>query len=187
MQSLLKWDLYFFKLINYDWSNSLFDYWMPLFRNAPFWNPLYFFLIAFAVVNFKKTGWWWVLFAAITASCTDLISSQLIKGNIIRVRPCNEFAISEWVRVLVAYRPQSSSFTSSHAANHFGLAFFLYLTLKDQFTHWPKLFFVWAGVIGYAQIYVGVHYPIDIIGGALVGCIIGYFTARIFNKQFGLY
>lgn len=186
MYTILRWDLELFRKINYDWSNPVFDYLMPFFRNAPFWNPMYLFFIAFIVINFKKTGWWWVLFAALTAILTNYISSDLIKGNIIRIRPCNDESISQWVRVLVAYRPQSSSFTSSHAANHFGLAFFLYLTLKKHFYQWPKLFFLWAFIIGYAQMYVGVHYPIDILGGAIIGCLIGIMTASIYNKQIGL-
>ncbi len=186
MQSLLKWDLALFRLINYKWHNDLFDTVMPFFRNAPFWNPLYFFLLVFALVNFKKTAWWWIAFAAITAIATNYISSDIVKNTILRMRPCNDPAIASWVRVLVEYRPQSSSFTSSHAANHFGLAMFFFLTLKKQFNQWPALFFLWAALICYAQVYVGVHYPIDIAGGALIGILIGYLSGRSFNRYIGL-
>lgn len=183
MQTLLGWDHALFRLINYEWHNSFFDAIMPYVRIAEFWIPLYFFLLLFASINFRASGWWWILFAAVTAIITNYISSNLIKDNIIRLRPCNDPAIADWVRVyMVGYRPQSSSFTSSHAANHFGLAMFFYITLKNIFGKWPMLFFVWAALISYAQMYVGVHYPIDILGGTIVGLTIGFITGRLFNK-----
>jgi undecaprenyl-diphosphatase len=149
------------------------------------WVPLYFFLILFVVINFKKTGGWWVLFATITVICTDFISSNLIKGNIYRLRPCNDPANAEWFRMVHGISfPQSSSFTSSHATNHFGLAVFFFITLHHVLGKWASLFFVWAACVCYAQMYIGVHYPIDIICGGLVGSTIGYFTASIFQKRF---
>jgi membrane-associated phospholipid phosphatase len=186
MQSLLNRDLQLFRLINYKWHNSVFDTLMPLFRNASFWYPLYLFLLLFVLINFKKNGGWWILFAALTVVLTNFISSDLIKEHIIRVRPCNEEAIADWVRVLVGYRPQSSSFTSSHATNHFGMAVFFFLTLRTQFSKWPSLFLIWAAIICYAQVYVGVHYPLDVISGAIIGILIGYLSANMFNKYFGL-
>jgi undecaprenyl-diphosphatase len=86
----------------------------------------------------------------------------------------------------VGYRPQSSSFTSSHAANHFGMAMFIYTTFKTRFPKWPALFFVWAFLISFAQVYVGVHYPLDITAGALIGILIGYLSGRSFNRTYGL-
>lgn len=84
------------------------------------------------------------------------------------------------------YRPQSSSFTSSHAANHFAMAVFFYCTLSKHIGKWALLFFVWAAVIAYAQVYVGVHYPIDVACGGLIGIVFGYLSARLFNKFYGL-
>lgn len=186
MQALLDWDQSFFRLINTRWTNDFFDFLMPWLRNSEAWVPLYFFLILFAVINYKKTGWWWVAFAAATAIVSDFVSSDLIKQNIIRLRPCNEPAIADWVRVLVGSRPQSSSFTSSHAANHFAMAMFFYISLKDQLGKWPLLFFLWAFSICYAQVYVGVHYPLDVACGGIIGILIGYLSGRSFNKNFGL-
>ena len=87
-------------------------------------------------------------------------------------------------RLLLNHCPGSGSFTSSHAANHFGLAFFIYLTLKPYLKKWGYLFFLWAATVSYAQVYIGVHYPIDVISGALLGSAIGYFTSLQFNKRF---
>jgi membrane-associated phospholipid phosphatase len=186
IDELLTYDRHLFKVINYQWSNSFFDWLMPWLRNSTMWNPLYLFIILFTAINFRKTGWWLILFAAGTVILSDFVSSKIIKENIIRMRPCNEPGMAGWVHVLVGYRPQSSSFTSSHAANHFSIAMFLYLTLKSRFNEWPLLFFLWAFSISYAQVYVGVHYPLDILCGGLIGILIGYLTGKSFNRNYGL-
>lgn len=186
MEPLFNFDRRLLHLINYDWHNDFFDWLMPWLRNSLLWAPLYLFMIVFAVVNYKKTGWWWVLFALCTVTISDLVSSRLIKENIIRLRPCNDPALASWLRVLVGYRPQSSSFTSSHAANHFAMAMFVFTTFKTQFKKWPYLFFIWAFCICYAQVYVGVHYPLDVTSGALIGILIGYLPALVFNRNYGL-
>jgi undecaprenyl-diphosphatase len=87
-------------------------------------------------------------------------------------------------RLLLNRCPSSFSFTSSHATNHFAAAMFLFLTLKSSFKNWTYLFFFWAGSISYAQIYVGVHYPLDILGGTIIGCSVGYLTGTFYNKRF---
>jgi len=186
MEQLLRFDLQLFKIINGQWHNAFFDWLMPLLRNSVIWVPLYVFFILFVVINFKKTGWWWVLFAACVPILTDFISSTLIKNNVPRLRPCNDPALADYIRVLVNYRPQSSSFTSSHAANHFGVATFFYLSFKTKQNKWPWAFFLWAFAISYAQVYVGVHYPLDITCGALIGILIGYLCGKSFNRNYGL-
>lgn len=186
MNQLLNFDRHLFKIINNGWSNTFFDWLMPWLRNSTVWVPLYLFLALMVLINFKKTGWWWFVFAAGTVILSDFVSSSLIKTNIIRLRPCNEPDIAGWIHVLVGYRPQSSSFTSSHAANHFSIATFLYISLKKHFNNWPFLFFFWAFGISLAQVYVGVHYPLDIFCGALIGILIGYLSGKSFNKNYGL-
>lgn len=186
MQQLITFDKQLFKFINHDLSNAFFDWIMPTLRNSNAWVPFYLFLILFAAINYKKTGWWWIVFAACTAIITNYISSDLIKHNIIRIRPCNNPDFAEWINVQVAYRPQSSSFTSSHASNHFGLATFLYLTLKKHWGPKASLFFIWAAVICFAQVYVGVHYPIDVAAGAVIGIIVGYLSGKLFNHNYEL-
>jgi membrane-associated phospholipid phosphatase len=186
MQTILHWDHSLLRLINYTWQNDLFDFLMPWLRNATAWVPLYFFLGLFILTNFKKTGWWCILFAAGAVILSNYISANLIKENIIRLRPCNNPDLASWLRVLVPYRPQSSSFVSSHAANHFCMGTFLYIALKDQIGNWALLFFLWAFSISYAQMYVGVHYPIDVACGAVIGILIGYLIGNFFNKKFAL-
>lgn len=185
MEALLHWDRSLFKLINSTWHNSFFDAVLPFLRIAQFWAPLYLFLLVFVSYNYRRAGLYWILFFIATVVISNFISSDLIKGNIHRLRPCNEPSLVESIRML-ARCGMNSSFTSSHAANHFSLAMFAFITFKKLFTGWPKLFFVWAFSICYAQVYVGVHYPLDILGGTIVGLIIGYATGKLFNNKFGL-
>lgn len=186
IQSLLQFDRHLFTIINGRWHNDFFDWLMPWLRNSSLWIPLYFFLVLFAAINYKANGWRFIVVAIIAVTISDLISSSLIKQTILRVRPCNEPTLADTIRVLVGYRPQSSSFTSSHAVNHFTLATYLFITLKNPMGRWRWLCFAWAFSIIYAQVYVGVHYPLDVVCGAIIGILIGYLHGQLFNKRYQL-
>lgn len=183
MHQIIQADRYLFSLINQRLHNGFFDLIFPFLRNSIFWLPLYLFLLLFVSVNFKKHVWWWIAFAACTAIISDFISSDVIKEHIYRVRPCNDESLRTSMRFLLNYRPQSSSFTSSHAVSHFALAWFFYGTLKNIVGKWALLFFLWAFLIVYAQVYVGVHFPLDVLCGAIIGTAIGWFTAYSYNKR----
>ncbi|MEQ1554224.1 MAG: phosphatase PAP2 family protein, partial [Ferruginibacter sp.] len=106
--------------------------------------------------------------------------------NIFRLRPCNDHTLRDTFTLLIGYRPQSSSFTSSHATNHFAMAAFFFYTLKQYFGKFSVLFFIWAALICFAQVYVGVHFPLDVICGGIIGFIFGYLCATSFNKRYFL-
>jgi undecaprenyl-diphosphatase len=186
MQSLIEFDKYLFTLINSKWNNGFFDSVFPYIRNQYLWAPLYLFMVVWVAFNFKKNAGWWILFMLCTAILSNFISSDIIKENIYRVRPCNDPSMEEHLRFLVNYRPKSSSFTSSHATNHFALAAFFYYTLKKYIGKTGLIFFIWAFIIIYAQVYVGVHYPFDVVCGGLIGFILGYLPARSFNRNYSL-
>lgn len=175
-----------FFLVNNGTANALSDAVMPFLREANLWIPLYLFMLVFAAVNFGARGWLWMLFVICAVGLCDLVSSHLIKAFVFRLRPCQNPDLADRIRVLANYCPHSSSFTSSHATNHFGLAMFFVSTLRKYSGPWVNLFFIWAGIICYAQVYVGVHYPFDVCCGALLGCAIGYFMALFFNNYAGL-
>jgi undecaprenyl-diphosphatase len=186
MDYLIQADRHLFRLINSEWSNPVMDALSPFIRNSMTWVPFYLFLILLIVTNFRQNRFWWVVFAAGTAILTNFVSSDLIKENIFRLRPCNDPTMAEHLRFLLNYKPQSSSFTSSHATNHFGLAMYLHQTLKAYIGRWTRAFFIWALVIIYAQVYVGVHFPLDVACGAGIGLLFGYLSARSYNQQYGL-
>lgn len=184
LKSVLQLDRSLFYYINNKWSNDVFDAVMPFIRNQYFWVPLYLFLLAFVLINFRTKALWWILFFLATFALTDLISTQVIKAFVERPRPCADPFASETVRMLIPCS-YSYSFVSSHAANHFGLAMFMFMSMKQFSKRWIWLVFLWALLVSYAQVYVGAHFPFDVSGGALLGVFIGHRTAIIFNKQFG--
>jgi len=175
-----------FFFVNTRLANHFSDIVMPFLRESNIWVPLYLFMLVFAAINFGRRGWWWMLFAICTAGLCDLVSSHLVKEFIFRVRPCHEPSLASHIRILANYCPGSSSFTSSHATNHFGLAMFFAVTLRRHTSVWIYLFFAWAALICFAQVYVGVHYPFDVLAGGLLGCGLGYAVAVFFNNYAGL-
>ncbi len=175
-------DTWLFLQINSVWTNSFLDSVLPWWRNANTWIPLYLFLILFLAINFKNKAWIWILFAVINIILTDQTSSHLIKTFIQRPRPCADEFLQFHVRLLLDHCSGGYSFTSSHATNHFGFAVFVCITLKDVLKQWKWLFIFWAATISYGQVYVGVHYPLDVIGGAILGSLIGLMVGKIYNK-----
>ncbi len=185
IHSILQLDRKIFFIINNQWHNPVFDAVLPFVRNPYFWAPLYLFLLFFMLMNFKWNGAIWVLFFLATFGLTDSVTAHILKELVVRYRPCHDPVFSQYVRSLV---PCSGghSFPSNHAANHFGLATFLFLSLKKTVGRWIWVAFIWAFLVCYAQVYVGVHYPLDILGGTCVGLIFGTITGKIFNKKFQL-
>lgn len=175
-----------FSKLNGEWHNPFLDTVLPFLRQSYLWIPLYTFLIIFSFVNFKEKGIYWSLFFILTAILSDYISSTLIKGTVMRLRPCQDPLLMHHIRLLTHHCPVNSSFTSSHATNHFAAAMYIFTTFKKPVSKWWSLLFIWALLICYTQVYVGVHFPGDIIGGTIAGLIIGYLPAKIFNKKIGL-
>lgn len=185
IEKLVDFDQWLFLQVNTRWTHPWLDGIYPLWRDAEFWVPLYLFLIVLALVNFGKKGWSWILFAIVNVTLTDQISSTLVKSWVARIRPCNEEALVGKMRLLLDHCSGGFSFTSSHATNHFGFAMFVFLTTRKVMSPWSKWLFVWAGTIAYGQVYVGVHYPLDILIGSLLGCAIGTLTATFYNSKIG--
>jgi undecaprenyl-diphosphatase len=183
---LEKWDTILFVKINTVYTNSFGDSIFPWWRESITWVPLYFFLLLFVAINYKQKTFAWLLFFIITIALADQISSGFLKNFVGRVRPCNDLFLQLYIKLRLVRCPQSGSFTSSHAANHFAAAMYIWLTLKPVIKKWGWLFFVWAFTISYGQVYVGVHYPLDIVGGAILGCLIGGATASFYNRRLGL-
>ncbi len=186
LERIVHWDQSLFFKINTVWTNPVFDLVFPFIRESIIWIPLYLFLFVFIWINFGIKGLYWSVALICTASLCDIVSSHLIKEAFLRFRPCRDPVIGGDVRFLVKYCPMSSSFISSHATTHFGVAMFIHATLKKFTASWTGLFFAWAGFISYAQVYVGVHFPGDVLAGTLVGLGIGVLISKIFNKYVGL-
>jgi membrane-associated phospholipid phosphatase len=185
LEKLLRWDYKLFFHINNQWHNSFTDQVFPWLREPMIWAPLYMFLLIFVLLNFRLRGFWWIAFFLITFGMSDQLGSH-IKDAVNRLRPCRDPLMQHFVRVMVNYCPGSGSFVSNHAANHFALATFCFLTFKHLSKGWASLFYFWAFIISYAQVYVGVHYPSDVIGGALLGIILGLLSGGFFQRRIRL-
>lgn len=184
-QKLVEFDQWLFIKINSQWTNPVFDSLMPFMRNGLHWIPLYLFFGVFAILNFKKDGAWWCLLLLVTVAMTDLAGTYIFKHNIARVRPCNSMTFQTYVRLLLDHCSYGNSFISNHSANHVGMGVFFFFTMKHVIGKWAFIGVLWGLLIAYSQVYVGVHYPFDVLAGALVGLIFGIFTSTVFNKRFG--
>lgn len=184
-QTILKWDRALFEKINGDWANSLFDTVMPFLRISLNWAPLYLFLFVLVLHNFRVKGLWWALFFLVTVSLTDMTGTYVFKHNVERLRPCRDPEFMEHVRMVLDGCAGGYSFISNHAANHFGMGVFFFITFRNIIGKWAWLGLIWAASIAYAQVYVGIHYPTDVLGGAVLGLIFGLSTGMLFNKRFG--
>jgi undecaprenyl-diphosphatase len=179
MDFIINFDRQIFFLINRVFANDLFDIVLPLMRSKYFWSPLYLFIIIFFVSNYGKSGWWRVFFLLLTFAITDFVSASIFKELFMRLRPCNEPEIMGYVRNIVGCG-SGYSFVSSHATNHFGIATFMSLLYVDK--KWiAYVFKLWALIICYSQVYVGVHYPLDVICGALLGIALANFSFYIYR------
>ncbi|HEY2721643.1 MAG TPA: phosphatase PAP2 family protein, partial [Chitinophagaceae bacterium] len=136
-------------------------------------------------INFRRNWWWWITLFLCTVALTDMVGTRLFKHMFERPRPCNDPVFASSVRLLLDNCAAGYSFVSNHAANHFGLATFFYFSLREYIPQWAWVGWIWAFLISYAQVYVGIHYPLDVAGGACLGILIGYATAMFFNKKFG--
>jgi membrane-associated phospholipid phosphatase len=174
-----------FNKINHDWTNSIFNGVLPYVRESIVWVPLYVFLAAFGLLNYGKRAYGWILAAIVTAALANFISSDIIKTYFYSDRPCRDASLIPEANLLINRCPISSSFTSSHAVNHFAVAMFLFQTMRFSVKK-AWLFFLWAFIIIYAQVYVGVHYPLDVVFGGLLGCSIGYLTSTLYHYRAGI-
>ncbi|HMN33588.1 MAG: phosphatase PAP2 family protein [Chitinophagaceae bacterium] len=175
-------DFLLFKWVHVGMSNSLFDIVMPFIRIPYFWAPVYLFLLVWMWTQFRYKGLFWCFCFFITFVFCDYISASVIKNLVQRVRPCNDESLQYLIRRIV-HCGSGYSFPSSHAANHFGLSFFIIFTLKNQGKWVVPLALTWALLICFAQVYVGVHYPFDILGGAILGIMIAKLISTYFNLK----
>ncbi len=177
LQDLIHFDEWLFHLLNGEWSHPALDAIMPWWRDKKTWVPLYIALAAFAVYRFRLNGLYFILGVLLTVGVADTVSSKAMKPAFERLRPCNNTELPFEV-VQRGGCGGGFSFTSSHATNHFAIAWFIALTLGRLYKaiRWPLL--IWAGTIAYGQVYVGVHYPLDVLAGGLIGSLIGWGIAK---------
>ncbi len=169
-----------FTFIHRDMSARWLDFIMLLLRNQYTWVPLYIFMLYWAFRLDRSTALKFVCLTLLTFAITDFTSGTVLKYHFERLRPCYDEDMTTVIRGIIGCGGKYS-FPSSHASNHFGLAtfwFFTILYVKQQRWYW--LWF-WAFAIGLAQVYVGKHFPLDIVGGAALGIFSGLLVFKLFE------
>ncbi len=162
------------------WLNSIHSSWvdeiMWLISSKWLWIPLYLFILFNLYRSYKKEFIKIIALIIIVIGLSDWISSGVIKNSVKRNRPSHNTELSSKVHVYIQsdgseYRGGTFGFVSSHSANSFAIATLSFLFLRRRSKQWSWLF-LWATLVSYSRIYLGVHYPLDIIGGAIVGIAI---------------
>lgn len=180
IESLQQFDAELFLKIHRGLANPFFDWLLPLMRNRFFWSPLYLFIVVFSFIEYKKKGWYIVGMVLFTFAIGDMLASRLVKPFVARLRPCNELSLADEIIHRV---PCGSgfSFPSAHATNHFAIAVFLIIVFYPKWKPVLPIALAWAFIIAFSQIYVGVHYPIDVMTGTILGTLIGLLTGKLYK------
>ncbi len=170
-----------FYLINSHLSSSRLDGFMIMLRTPITWVPFYALMLFLFYKKSPELCFAIVVASIVTFGLTDFISASVFKPFIGRVRPCYDESLNFSVRNIVGCGGRYSM-PSSHASNHAGLATFWFLIALKFYKEKWHLLWLWAGAICYAQIYVGVHFPSDILVGALLGMVIAFLIFTVFKK-----
>lgn len=164
--SLIQIDKNFFLLLNgFHSETSDFLWWW--ISSKWLWIPLYAIILFFIIKQFRLKSISIILFIILGIVISDQVSSAIIKEMVHRLRPSHNPEFAQLVHIVNDYRGGMFGFVSSHAANTFMFATFTSVLFKNR--TYSVIIFVWAIIVSYSRIALGVHYPADIIGGVLVG------------------
>ena len=158
-----------------EWLDQLM-YWIT---NKYTWFPVYFLLVAAIIWKYRIRGLIMCLGMVMAVTISDQITSGWMKPFFARLRPCQVPSLQQLVHV-VAGCGGKYGFASSHASTTFALATTVWLMLRS-WSPWFGWAFAWSATVAYSRIYVGVHYPLDILTGAAVGLVVGWLVYQFYQ------
>jgi len=168
LNELKVWDKDLFLFLN-GMHSPLWDYTMTLFTLTPTWLLFYGLILGIIVKKHEKKSLFIIVAIILLIVCSDQFAG-ILKHTIQRLRPSNEPGLAQLVHVFFSKGGQFG-FVSAHAANTFAFATFSSLLFKNS--RYSLFIFPWAMIIAYSRIYLGVHYPGDVLGGAILGICVG--------------
>lgn len=145
------------------------------------WIPLYLLLIYWIVKQYGKQCWWIFLAVGLVVLCSDQLSAHVCKPLFQRLRPCYDPDLQDLIYLPKGMAGGRYGFVSSHATNTFAVAAFLTGALRKNQKWMGIVLYLWAFVSSYSRIYLGFHYPGDILCGALLGIFIGLILWKVFQ------
>lgn len=145
------------------------------------WLPLYLLLIYWMVKKFGKQCWWVFLTLGVVVLCSDQLSAHVCKPLFQRLRPCYNDEFQDFIYLPIGVAGGKYGFVSSHAANSFAIASFLTAALRKERGWIGIVLYLWAFLSSYSRIYIGFHYPGDIVCGALLGVLVGLIIWKLFQ------
>lgn len=181
MEQLVAWDKKAFLYLNSLGSETWDGFWLAMTDK---WTaiPLYLLLLYLVFRKFGFKGTLLLLLAvALLITTTDQLSN-FFKYGTTRLRPCHQEEIIAQMRLVKSYCGGKFSFFSAHAANSVGVAAFFSFLFRRSYTWLPILLLSWGLLVAYSRIYLGVHFPLDVITGAGVGVLFGWLYCRLFLK-----
>ena len=144
------------------------------------WIPLYMFLFYQVIRFYKNRAWLVLIFIALLITVSDQFASGFIKPLVLRYRPTHNEFISPMIHLVNGYTGGLYGFISSHSANVFALTTFITIIMKEANLKWLWILWIWATIVAFSRIYLGVHYLSDILGGAISGMFFGWVISKIF-------
>jgi undecaprenyl-diphosphatase len=166
---------------HYGWLDSAMWY----ITGNLIWIPFYLALLIAIIYKYRFKFWIVLLGVAITILIADQVASGFIKPLVCRLRPTHEPSLAGMIHIVHEYIGGKFGFVSSHASNTFAVAVFIMQIFRNRI--FTICILIWASVVSYSRIYLGVHYPGDVLGGAIVGILAGYtvsfFTLKVLSKD----